>query len=267
MWKNNYPAPMFNRIFGGVIVVTIFLLGCKNDKTPGVNARKDGTIRRADSTRNQPDTIRGRDIETYPSLQPGITLDTTTIDASKHHTGIRMVMPVITTSEHPWLSKELHKFKTKAVQDFIEETKGDSVYKENGFLTGWGMWAEPLSLYKTDDLVSFILKAGSGHTGMPAGYWFPCFNYDNRLHKPIRFSDYFVLDTPADSTAWAAIVSKASGRSLSVTKHMLQYNGEIAFGLDEDNVYLCFEKGHIYNYGVIPIRKGFFITSIRSAYR
>jgi hypothetical protein len=248
--------------------VTILLTACTDTKqSRDTIATVDTVTKQQDSILHRRDTIYGRDIEQDPLLPPGIRLDTNRTEGTKHHTGIYTVMPVMTSKEHRWLNSKLETFRKRAVREFEEQTKEDSVEEAYGYMHGWSMWIEPLSLYKTDSVISFILKTGSGHTGMPSGYWYPTFNFDNRKGREIRFADYFQLDTPADTNAWASIVGRASGASIEDTKRLLEIDDKIEFGFDKDNVYICIEKYHVFPFGVQTIKKSVFITSIRSAYR
>ena len=184
-----------------VIIVSVILWACRNNNTSKIATdNKDSMV-------NNRDTLLGRNIDIYPSLQTGILIDTIDIKTNRRHTGINIIMPIISKKKYSWVYQRLDSIKKSTIKEFLDEVKDDSVYEENGSKQGYSMWIKPKSLYKNDSTISFILLNGMDYSGMPSTYSFNTISFDSRLKRKIHFSDYFILDTPADSNSLSKIIS------------------------------------------------------------
>jgi hypothetical protein len=243
-----------------IFAMSLIVCGCRNRSDSPKNEIKPDS-----ATTVRIDTFAGKDINGDLFLPSGIRLDTIQLPPNIHHREIDIVMPVITSREHPWLHKELKKFRDESLNEFIASTK-DYIRDtgERAEMDGEYMYIEPQSLYKTDSVVSFILEIGSGSG--PAGFIFVPFNYDNRTKKRILFGEYFKLDTPGDSVLLAKSLAMTLGRD-EIHCRILVSIPDFEFGFDEENVYFCFERYHIMGRGILSVKKKYLSKYIRPAFR
>ena len=242
------------------VLLLTFIWSCGSDNNKSIPiVGKDSFVKTIDS-------LQGRRIDLYPSLQEDIMLDTPHFKPSIHHMGIRVIMPVVSKNDHPWVWKQLDSIRRYSVSVFLEMVKEDTVHIDSVFEWGSSMWIEPKSLYKSDSLISFILE--NGHRSMTSSFMFNTINFDCRMNRRIEFGDYFLLDTPADSISLSSIISRAGYKKDSLeAKRYWDFYGPMDFGFDKENVYFCFEKFSVSGWGAFSIRKKFLIDHIWQRYR
>jgi hypothetical protein len=243
------------------IIMMALLCACGNDiKNPAPVSKQDSL--------EKPDTIRGKDISSHPSIPDDIVLDTISIKPTIHHVGIDVTMPVISPKDWPWVYNQLDSIKKYSMQEFKETVNDDTVYEENQTLYGFSLWVGPRSVYKTDSIISIVMENSMGSTGFPSSFGYTTINFDRRTRKKIEFADYFVLDTPADSTALSTIISLIGYNQdpIGVKKYWELY-GEMNFAFDKENVYFCFDKGHLFSSGITAFRKKYISHLIRKEFR
>ena len=170
-----------------IIVAFLFFANCSNDDS---KISKDA-IDKDTLQYLQLDTTWGKDIGLEASLQENIFFDSIYIKAGLRHAGISIVLPAISRNNNSWVATQLDRTKKNWMKDFGEMVKDDTVYEENGMMQAFHMWIEPSNVFVTDSLVSIVLKNGYGHTGMPSTWQFGAINFDKRIHREIKFTDFF----------------------------------------------------------------------------
>jgi hypothetical protein len=103
---------------------------------------------------------------------------------------------------------------------------------------------------------------------MPSNFEFKAISYDIEKKKSISFSDYFRLDTPADSVFWAHIISRSVDDSLGSLNRYLEWHGPVNFAFNKDVIYFFFDKHELFAGGQIgTVKKKYVMDYIREEYR
>ena len=98
------------------LALVFFILSCRNPK--GKEQTFVKTVNKNPGV--QADTFNFRDIDSEPSLQKGILLDTIDIPESKKHYGLSVIYPKLSTTEFPYASEWIRKVVDENREDFYE---------------------------------------------------------------------------------------------------------------------------------------------------
>src|SRR5689334_4950959 len=70
-------------------------------------------------------------------------------------------------------------------------------------------WIQPMHLYQSGRYISYVIRDGSGYSGMPSTHANHAMNFDLETKKEIQFKDYFVLKSHTDSFSLCKAISRA----------------------------------------------------------
>lgn len=248
-----------------LLLITVQCYSCvqkKSEKSDLVTDKKNSVVARSD-------TFDVDDLQYKPSLQADILLDTVNLPES-HRVWGTIVLPKISRLDHPVVYRYIDSLAKSKRKNYRETIQQEIVEPSDTSPIGFSsdVWINPMVIYKTAKLISLAFEDGIGHSGTPSFYEFKTFNFDIEKKKQIQFSDYFKMETGADTLFWGNIISRCFSQDIGDLKTFLEWHGPISFAFDKDNVYFFFDRGELFAGGQIgAIKKKYIMEYIRQDYK
>jgi hypothetical protein len=172
---------------------------------------------------------------------------------SSRNTFLSIVIPQSKRQRLSRLDKEIKAIISKRKTDFLKRI--DEMIQEDSTAlksTGSSFYAEPISVYKDYQLVSYCFIISYHHFGAahPMTEYYS-FNYDLLKNKPIRFSDYLQITSSKDTSEFVTIVNKAINRG-EIGIHLPLKN--LDFNIEKDTISFNFDDYEITSYAEGIIR-------------
>src|SRR5688572_14141428 len=198
-----------------IFIIALLLLQCKSPESKHVRNIAESSV-------NKSDSFEVIDPFVYRSISPGIILDTTKVEATRHHAGIFICKPIVDKKKFPYVGNWVDSVVQAYEEEFNEDTKEDTVEQYNGMDIGWSMEIVPACLYQDDNFISYALQTWAIPPGMPSWYEYHIMNFDIKKNKEITFNDYFIIETAADTAFWANIIGGATDQPVSDARRYLE---------------------------------------------
>jgi|KBSSwiStaDraftv2_1062776.scaffolds.fasta_scaffold265484_2 hypothetical protein len=249
-----------------LLIISIFIIFYSCAEKENGNARKSSIPK--EYLIPLLDSFNTRNLNMEPSLQYGISLDTINIPENKKHTGIRITYPRLSKKNHPEVYDQIARLIKNEKNDFYKLIAEEKVQYDSNFQVneGYYMWIAPVSLYQTENLVSFSIESGHSFTGGTSYFEYHVINYDLVKKKPIILKDYFILNTAADTILFDGLISRALNRDFSI-KRRTEFSGQINFSFDDLYIYFYLDRYDVLGFGISSIKKKYILEHINPEYR
>jgi hypothetical protein len=261
------PFAMKYSLIATVAIFSYIFLACKGSKDKPIE--KPVTENHLPATE---DTFQTIDLFKSPAyIQSGTILDS----VSYRYPGAKATLftryPKLSRKEFPevitWVKQaiaERHKLYVETQKEWKEEEPEEEVFDE---FMGTKLF------YRDTNLVSVVLDEWITD-GMHRSVWsHRSFIYDRKKRKEIEITDYFILQSSADTVFMNHLLSKGVGRrkgeELDIRQFGDSFTGAFSFAADSSNVYFFFDRYSIYGLGdwITIVPKKYIRDHIKPGYR
>lgn len=202
---------------------------------------------------------------------PGYVQHGTIIDSVQYgYRGSKAVFfanfPKLSQKEFPEVNKWVKEFLKEQHGDYIEIRKESDEDMSDRFI-GTKLF------YKDDKVISLVLDEWETD-GMNRSIWtHHSFNYDVKMRKPMNISDYFILQSAADTLFMNHVVSRSVGARKGEELDMRQFGdgfgSSFSFAIDSANIFFFFDRYSVHGIGdwITIVPKKYIREHIRPEYR
>jgi hypothetical protein len=245
-----------------IVVISIIILGCSGNK-PG-NHSQIGIISGCIPFN---DTFK-LEYQTHLQVPEGIYLDTIKKIYKESGGEECIILPRLKgkefTASDALLTGEI---KRRLSGEGRMSMASDSAVE----ITRYTTTTEPVSIYKSDKLISYAFISTYSEPGAMRPYrTYISVNYDMQKNKLLHLNDYFNIAAPGDTAMLLYVIYSAVGERESTYWKYNGYDNLTDFAVDADKLYFYFDQ---FSAGGNPcglegsVKKKYYLNLIRNEYR